>query len=671
MKAFELQGTVTLNNQDANNKIDETSERMEALHTTLMNGMETVGKWALKFASSMAVAVTATKAALVKIVSDNTAAMDSIDKASKRVGMSTKSYQEWNYVLQQSGTSMGQMESGMMTLVKRMKEVQDGSETTKAWFDMLGVAATDDEGNLRDVAVVFEEIIAAMTVMKGDKMTTADFFFGGSGQQLQYLLDTSYADIVALKKEANDLGLILTDEQIAAGVEFVNTTKTLKSAYGTIGHDITTALLPALQQFYDFLIEKFPTIKNEFVNGFLPALKDVVSGVLGIIQALLDPDGEINLDESINRIVMGIASIAGRLAEHVPTLVDGLVKLFEALLPYVDDLVEALVPLVTAIFNGLMDKIPELAVAVGGAVGENADTFLGLVFGLTALKGSKKGFGKLIDWIRKAIYPDSPTKPTMPTPTEPTAPTAPTPTTPAAPPGTGMPIAGLGAAKWLATAGMKLFPLLAAPGLINAIVNFDEYNNKGKIFDESPAFQLKDGAKPPNYSPAQMVDMMRNYENNQTEAEDEAPQYMSDSPSVGTGDPLGVEYYRKEYGDNWFDLWYEKNKDTIDPEDLDYVLDKYDVPTFGNAMPGFGDGMMGALSAFFPGGKGFMGGDMTPLTTQLASLNAKLDTVINQQAQGKTIVLNTGALVGNIGGAMDKFLGNTVLNKTRTGGVNV
>ena len=135
-------------------------------------------------------------------------------------------------------------------------------------------------------------------------------------------------------------------------------------------------------------------------------------------------------------------------------------------------------------------------------------------------------------------------------------------------------------------------------------------------------------------------------------------------------DPYGVRPYQKEYGDDWFDPWYEKNQD-IDPEDLDDVLNKYDIPTFGNAMPGFGDGMMGALSAFFPGGKGFMGGDMTPLTTQLASLNAKLDTVINQQAQGKTIVLNTGALVGNIGGAMDKFLGNTVLNKTRTGGVNV
>lgn len=673
MKLFELLGVITVNNQDANNKISETTEKTEGLHSTLVNGMETAGKWALKFAAAAATAAAATTAALVKIVSNNTAAMDTIDKASQRLGMTKKSYQEWSYVMGQCGLNMEQMESGMMALTNKMKEAADPNSDASKAFKMLGVAVTDSEGNLRSVNDVFEETVAAMTMIEneGEKLALADMLFAGSGQLMMPLLNTAYDRIVELKQTANDLGLVLTDEQIAAAVQFVDTADTLKQAYGTLGTEIANTLVPALEKFYQFLIDYYPTIKKEFVEGFLPALKDVVSGVFELIQALLDPDGEMQLEESINKIVKGIVSIVGKLAEHAPTLVDGLCKLFEALLPHVGTLIDALVPLVTAILVGLMEKIPELAGAVGGALSDNSDSFLTLLLGILGFKGVKKLGSSSLDWLRKAIYPDTPTTPPATTPTtsggspaptgggQPTTPT--TPTAPAVPPSGGMKITGADIASGIATVGMVLFPILAAPGLIDAVTNPDKYDGSEEIFN-GPAF---DGVTPTNYSPAQMMDIMRNYNNGQAAEEDDDPQYMTDDPSVGTGDPLGVEYYRKEYGDDWFDKWYDMNKDILEPGDLDYVIDKYDVPTFGNAIPGFGNGLFGALSAFMPGGNGFIGGDITPLTLALAELNTKLETVINQQAQGKTIVLNTGALVGGIGNAMDKYLGNTVNNKAR------
>lgn len=675
MKLFELLGVITVNNQDAIKKIAETTLNVEAMHEQLMNGLETAGRWALKFASSTAKVAESTKAALTKIVSENTAAMDTIDKASQRMGMTTKSYQEWDYVMNHCSLSMGQMESGIMSLIKKMQEAENPNSDAAKLFNSLGVAATDSEGNLRDVAVVFEEIIAAMTALESeeDKLALADIIFGGAGQQMADLLNTSYEDIVALKKEANDLGIILTDEQIAAAVEFVNTTSTLKSAYGSLGADITNSLLPALQQFYDFLIEKFPTIKTEFVEGFLPALKDVVSGVLGIIQAILDPDGEMNLDESINKLVNGIVSIAGKLAEKAPELVDGIVKLITAIAPYIDDLIEAVMPIAVALIEGVLNNLPAIIDACSTVIQQSGDKLLMLLLGGSAIKYGKS---KVSDWI-KGLGNSGDTPPST------------TPTT--ASPGTGA--AGAGGAA--VAGGGKV--LVNGTTIANATAAFTPlavlFAALAPAYIEQKKVDANRAERNEKY--ANIVD---DYETNDAELERLRQNLAAfhAAGGVGRSDPLAVQNFLysqyadvdengsfvswnqgkinatnavlKKYGYGW-NMFDPLNPDAYQFDQVDYrqMLDKMDEMFENLNVPGVkGASVFDALGKYVSGkGGGMLGGDITPLTTALANLNTKLDTVINQQAQGKTIVLNTGALVGGIGGAMDKFLGNTVLNKTR------
>ena len=62
---------------------------------------------------------------------------DEIDKASQKVGMSTDSYQQWDYVMNLAGTSMSECSMGMKTLTNQIDDAKNGSEehylTLNSW----------------------------------------------------------------------------------------------------------------------------------------------------------------------------------------------------------------------------------------------------------------------------------------------------------------------------------------------------------------------------------------------------------------------------------------------------------------------------------------------------------------------------------------------------------
>jgi len=307
--------------------------------------------------------------------------------------------------------------------------------------------------------------------------------------------------------------------------------------------------------------------------------------------------GQMTMEEAFPHIKSAFDITMDRLEEILPHVVTGLKTFMDKLSPFLPGIMETITPVLvdafTTVITGVVNNLPAIIEACGPALEKAWPLLLAYLGGKAAIKG---GFNWLKD-SAKGMFSGK-----GGTPVDGTATSVPT-------GGGGTLIAGFGAAKAAATAGMTLFPLLALPGLIDALTNPDKYDGSPEIFN-GPAFQLKDGAKPENYSPYEMVKRMENYEKKK-----DLPEGFGGS-SGSFGKP----------GASVFD-----------------VLSQY---TFGKSG-------------------GFTGGDITPLATLLTNLNAKLDTVISYQAQGKTIVLNTGALVGGIGGMMDQQLGKMLQMKTR------
>ena len=89
---------------------------------------------ALKSATGILAAGVATvSTAIVKGSSDVASYGDNIDKMSQKMGLSAQSYQEWDAVMQHSGTSMEAMKSSMKTLA-------NAAQSNSVAFEKLGIS---------------------------------------------------------------------------------------------------------------------------------------------------------------------------------------------------------------------------------------------------------------------------------------------------------------------------------------------------------------------------------------------------------------------------------------------------------------------------------------------------------------------------------------------------
>lgn len=285
-KLFELLGTITVNNSDANTKVDETSGKVNDFHGKFKDGLEKAGKWGLSIAAAAATAAAGIVKGITDIVNSTVQQGDEIDKASQRMGLSRESYQEWAYVLGQCGAEIGNLEIGMKTLVTQMEAAADPNSDAAKMFNELGVAVRNTDGSLRSTEEVFNETVLALTAMEDgtDKARIANTLFGRSGQDLMPVINGTAEEIVGLKNRAHELGLIMSDESVDAAVRLGDTMDDTKQAYSTFRREIGEALMPAFQELNDFLLEIYPTLKEMLVNDVLPAIQEALTKLKGVFE---------------------------------------------------------------------------------------------------------------------------------------------------------------------------------------------------------------------------------------------------------------------------------------------------------------------------------------------------------------------------------------------------
>ena len=88
-------------------------------------------------------ALAAGGAAFVKSSNEVAQYGDNVDKMSQKLGLSAKSYQEWDYVMQLAGTDMGSMTTGLKTLTNKLDDAKNGSDEAKGMFEKLGISMED------------------------------------------------------------------------------------------------------------------------------------------------------------------------------------------------------------------------------------------------------------------------------------------------------------------------------------------------------------------------------------------------------------------------------------------------------------------------------------------------------------------------------------------------
>jgi len=266
---FRVFGSIFVENDKANKALDTTDAKAKGVGATLGSVIGTAAKVGAAIVAGAAAAGTA----LFAMANKAGAATDRIDKMSQKVGLSRQGFQEWDFILSQNGTSVESLQMGLKTLVQRMDEAAAGTGKGGELFRRLGVSATDATGKLRNQEAVFRDMVRALQAMPdgAEKARLATELFGRSGQELMPLLNGAAGGVDELMQKAHELGLVLSDETVDAGVQFTDTMDQAKRALGAVFTQVGVALMPMFQKL------------AEWIFAHMPEIKAVVSEVFGAI----------------------------------------------------------------------------------------------------------------------------------------------------------------------------------------------------------------------------------------------------------------------------------------------------------------------------------------------------------------------------------------------------
>lgn len=258
---------------------------------------------------------------------------DNIDKMSQKMGMSAEAYQEWDAVMQHSGTSMETMKASMKTLA-------NAAETNNKAFKELGITENDLKNMNQEQ--LFEATIAGLQQVDDTTQRTylAGKLLGKGATELGALLNTSAEDTQAMRDRVHELGGVMSDEAVKNSAAFQDSLQDLQTSFAGVKNSVMSEMLPSFTSVMDGL--------SSLVIGEEGAKEKITTGIQGIVQ---------NITEAMPRLVEGFSTLAGALLEVAPELIHSLA---EGILGAIPQLLPTLIEVIGEIASGLIDLLPQL-----------------------------------------------------------------------------------------------------------------------------------------------------------------------------------------------------------------------------------------------------------------------------------------------------------------------
>lgn len=184
------------------------STQLEKTLKSTRKGMDTFKKYAMQAAGAIGVAFSFTAA--IQGLSKFYDKLDDIGKKSSALGVTAEYYQKMQYAAERTGSSLDQVYASMNRLVKFAGDAKIGNAEAQKTFEALGLAMSEIDGLRADE--LFELVNRQLAEMPDNLARNA---YGAKLMGEEYGRLSNYLrDYIALGKEAEDKGLIISSEQV-------------------------------------------------------------------------------------------------------------------------------------------------------------------------------------------------------------------------------------------------------------------------------------------------------------------------------------------------------------------------------------------------------------------------------------------------------------------------
>lgn len=337
--------------------------------TSIKDGLSKVSEAASKTAKAVGVAMAAIGAAAVAAgkaiwdAANKTAEYgDEIDKNSQKVGLSTKAYQQWDYAMQISGTSMADCTTGMKTLTNKLDDFKNGSKGATETFNKLGISLNDVKDMSRED--VFSLTVKQLQNVKDEteKAALANDLFGKSGQNLMPMFNMTNEETQKLIDETEKYGMVMSDDAVKASAAFEDSLTRLKKSLGGVKNRLVGSLLPGITQIMDGFSdmvsgveggsEKFKKGIKDLVDNVSKFIPEIVKAITDALPTIIEAAGTI-----LQALVQGIVD---NLPTIIPAAIQCIMTIVNALIDYLPQILDAAIKIVVELAKGITQALPEL-----------------------------------------------------------------------------------------------------------------------------------------------------------------------------------------------------------------------------------------------------------------------------------------------------------------------
>jgi hypothetical protein len=390
MELFRLFGSILIDDKDA----------IESLKNVDNQGKETnkgLGGIISKGAMVGAAVVAGTGAAIGGLMAMASTTSDNAAKwleLSQRTDIGIESLQRWGYAAGQSGADIEKLEVGMKKLSQSVVDAQGGSEKAKSAYEALGISMSDL--STMSPEQVFDTVMNKLADMPDsmEKNVIGNQLLGKSFTELKPLLSEGSDGMAALKDQADQLGLVMSEDSVVAAEGFGDQMDNVKLTFEAMKNKVMAELMPALSNILGWFIDQAPQIQEvahtvfdgvstaiSFITDHANILIPVLAGVVGAFAAF-------QIINTVNGLMAALkaSTIAQTLAQGglnavmaanpitiVVLVITALIAIVVALVMNWDTVKEKAGELwdkIQEVFGAIGDKISEVMTAIGDKVSE-------------------------------------------------------------------------------------------------------------------------------------------------------------------------------------------------------------------------------------------------------------------------------------------------------------
>ena len=316
-------------------------------------------------AAAVGLITTATAAATTAVISGAQSVAqygDNIDKMSQKLGMSAEAYQEWDFIMQHSGSDIDKMSTSMKKLAEA---VQDPSKDAAAAFEKLGINL-EEAKNLSQEDLFAKTITALQGLEEGTERTAlANDILGKSAMDLGALLNTSAEDTEAMRQQVHDLGGVMSDDAVKAAAAYQDSLQNMKTAVQGAGRSIVSDFMPSITQIMDGI--------SLLVSGQDGSVEALTAGFEGFIE---------NLEKSADKLTEVAEKIIPILADAIikaaPIIIESagriVLNLAKGLIMELPSIIKIGADIIVKLVQGIADALPDLIPVAIDAVLQIAKT---------------------------------------------------------------------------------------------------------------------------------------------------------------------------------------------------------------------------------------------------------------------------------------------------------